>query len=400
MKIVITESQYKIIKEHSGVVGPTIERGKGNSLKEQNLSLMAGDYNMYNQPGKAAPFLTPHEALQAAGLVAGLFIGATEVYAAGVLLSSLFGAADATLYYKEGDKESAVLAGSFALLPYIGKGVSKIPGVKELGTKGMAMLASKLSSGAKLNNVESQVVKGINTKKSLIQQELKTVIPKLSEVNQTVKSMRNPYIKKFGQQKYDELLGEFISGKLTKEGFINNLKSAGGDTYKLANFSVKGGIKFLESELKGITDLVPYIKNKNFGFYDLKLRVNGEYKNVRVIVGDFPKKSWDALAAEDRIYVNMSRMEGATEQQIRQTLYHEATHIKDPSLVSPKLSKAYKDIENAKDVATNQFKSSYAKAMEPSGSLDDVKTAIASKEEAKNLHQQYLYHKKLLQTTK
>jgi hypothetical protein len=374
MKYIITEHQYRIIRE-------------------QNLSLMGGEYKKGNIPGRATPSLSTHEALQAAGLVAGLFVGATEVYAVGVLLSSLFGAADAALYYREGDKQSAALAGAFALLPYVGKVVPRISGVKELGAKGMALLASKLSSGAKLTNVESQVIKGINANKSLIQQELKTVTPKLSAVNKTVKAMRKPYIEKFGQQKYDDLLREYISGGINKNSFITNLNSASGETYKLANFSVKGGIKFLQSELKGITDLVPFIKNKNFGTYNIKLNVKGVPKNVEVILVDMPNKSWEGLAVGgNKIYVNLSKLEGATEERIRQTLYHEATHIKDPSLISTKLNQSYTNIKNASDDATKNFKNSYEKALNPTSSIDDVKTAITSKEQAKNLYQRYLYH--------
>jgi hypothetical protein len=98
----------------------------------------------------------------------------------GPFISGGIGLADAGIYYKEGKNSEAGVAAFFALLPGIGTVVMKIPGVKELGQKGMQALASKLFSQAPLNAVEQGVVSGINLNKELIKQETNNLVKNMA----------------------------------------------------------------------------------------------------------------------------------------------------------------------------------------------------------------------------
>jgi hypothetical protein len=362
MNIVIKESQHKFLLEQSMGGGFTPQRQSNDMAKINKEGL---DHNISTIFQIASAFIP----------VVGPFISAG------------IGLLDAAQYYKEGDKESASLTAVFSMIPFIGK----IPGVKELGSKGMSLLSSKLSKGVKtFSPAEIKVLNAIKQNESLVKQGLENASAKLTPVTKSVVAFKPKFIAKYGQQRYDELLQSYISNKITKEGFLNNLKSASGNTSKFANFSVQGGIKFLQSELKSMDDLVPYIKNGTFGSYNIKLNINGVLKDVDVVLVDMPKKNWEGLASgTDKIFMNVSKLKGATKEKIKQTLYHEAAHIKDPSMVSKKLRKSYMDIQNAEKTQISKYKDAYNKSIETGKGADEV---INAGEKYKDLYQRYLYH--------
>jgi hypothetical protein len=140
MKIVISESQYRIIKEQYWT-------------KSQMDAMSKVD---------------PHILLSVIGIATAFIPVIGPIIAGGV------GATDAALYYKEGDKTSAALAAVFAVLPGIGSVVTKIPGIKTLGQKGMSKLASKIIKGEKtFTPLEAQVTKQIESESQLIKSEVK-----------------------------------------------------------------------------------------------------------------------------------------------------------------------------------------------------------------------------------
>ncbi len=188
-----------------------------------------------------------------------LSIGTAFIPVVGPFISASIGLADAALYYKEGDTKAAGLTAAFSMIPFIGK----IPGVKELGSKGMAALASKISKGVKsFSPAEIKVLTAVEQNQSVIKQGLEKASEALKPVVKSVESIKPKFISKFGQQKYDELLSEYIQGKITKEAFLKNLNSATGDTYKMAKMVVQSGLKFSKTELNGISELAPLIKNQ------------------------------------------------------------------------------------------------------------------------------------------
>jgi len=99
----------------------------------------------------------------------------------GPFISAGIGLGDAALYYKEGDTKNAGMMAMFSILPGVGSLFPKIPGIKQLGVKGMSALASKLSKGGgNLSKLESEVVKGISENLPLIQQELNSHVKNLA----------------------------------------------------------------------------------------------------------------------------------------------------------------------------------------------------------------------------
>ena len=109
-----------------------------------------------------------------------LQIGSVFIPFIGPFISAGIGLADAGIYAKEGKNNEAGVAAFFALLPGIGAVVSKIPGVKQLGQKGMQLLTTKLITKAPLNAVEQGVITGINLNKELIKQETNSLVKNMA----------------------------------------------------------------------------------------------------------------------------------------------------------------------------------------------------------------------------
>jgi hypothetical protein len=383
MKYIITDRQYRLISEQSDYM---MDR-RGNALLNATGIRSDKDYKTVNnvldkahQAGMGGK-IDPHT------LMTVLAIGTAFIPVAGPFISAGIGLVDAALYYKEGDKKSAGITAAFSMIPFVGK----IPGVKELGTKGMALLGSKIAKGVKsFSPAETIVLKGIKQNESLVKQGLESASAKLTPVVKSVESFKPKFITKYGQQKYDELLQQFISGKVTKEGFLNNLKSASGQTYKMAKMAVQGGIKFTKSELNQMSELVPLIKQGKDRTLKLELIVNGVTKEVDVYAMSFPGETFAGQAVgRNKIFMNLDNLAGKSDGEIRQILNHEAAHIKDPSIVSPKLNKSYDQIQNAKRTGLSNYKTAYAKASETGKGADD---AIKAGEKYKDLYQRYLYH--------
>lgn len=161
------------------MVGGSLKRGKANQLKEQG-SL---DINFDRRYGTAAAAeksnkenrelvntvlnINPHTRNEI------LAIATAFIPVVGPFISAGIGLYDAKQYYDEGDKKTAGLVAMFSIIPGVGTLLSKIPGVKQLGKKGMTALATKLSKGVKITNpVEVRIINGIGKNRQLIQQEL------------------------------------------------------------------------------------------------------------------------------------------------------------------------------------------------------------------------------------
>ena len=97
-----------------------------------------------------------------------LSIGAYFIPYVGPALSSGIQAYDVSLYLKEGKNKEAGLTLFLMCLPLIGSVVQKIPGVKQLGTKGMSLLSKKIISNGALSPLENSVVSSIKSNTKLI----------------------------------------------------------------------------------------------------------------------------------------------------------------------------------------------------------------------------------------
>jgi hypothetical protein len=126
-------------------------------------------------------------------------IGLSLIPIVGPLISTSISLADAKQYYDEGDKKTAGLVGMFSMIPFIGPVLAKIPGVKELGVKGMAAIASKLGKGQKLSSSEQNIVLLVSNNQKLIQSEIpkkfakKTISQKVVQGTTKVGKVVAPY---------------------------------------------------------------------------------------------------------------------------------------------------------------------------------------------------------------
>jgi hypothetical protein len=385
MKYVITERQYKVITEQvNGINSPTLTPTSQSSLLKPTMNVASGVKDVQD--------ISMHTVLEIAG------IASAFVPFAGPFLSAGIGLYDAKLYYDEGDTKSAAITGAFSMIPFIGK----IPGVKELGAKGMALLGSKLAKGAAMggkvlnkavafSKSEIKVLNAIKQSEALIKQGLENASTKLSpSVVKSVESLKPTFIKKFGQQKYDDLLSKYIQGKITKESFLKSLNSATGDTYKMAKMAVQSGLKFSKAELNGISELASLIKQGEESVLKLELTVNGVNREIDVIVNSFPKQTFKGKAVgRNRIYMNLDKLAGKSVEEIRQILSHEAAHIKDPSMVSQVYRDSYNTTRKLVDAADKKF-NDLATAAEKTGK--GIGDAVKAGEDFVGQFQKYQFH--------
>jgi hypothetical protein len=108
-------------------------------------------------------------------------IGLSLIPIVGPIIGTAVALVDAKQYYNENDKKTAGMVAMFSMIPYVGTLITKIPGVKELGVKGMAALASKLGKSQKLTQAEENIVKSISTNQKLVQDETAEIAMSLSQ---------------------------------------------------------------------------------------------------------------------------------------------------------------------------------------------------------------------------
>lgn len=223
MKVIITESQYSLIIEQSDYMMDK----RGNALLNATGIRSDKDYkDTNNSINKSQQGV----AIDQHTLLTILSIGTAFIPIAGPFISAGIVMGDAALYYKEGDKKSAGITALFSILPFI----SKIPGVKQLGSKGMSLIANKLLNGGKnLTKAELEIVNSVKIYEPHIQQELTKMAPKLKSIVNELQIHKVNYIKKYGETKYTNLLTEFLYDGIKKEQFIATLKGVKNPTIKI-----------------------------------------------------------------------------------------------------------------------------------------------------------------------
>jgi hypothetical protein len=196
MKILLSELQYKNLVEQSSYEKGIMDRSSNMLDKISNVD--------------------PHT------LMTITQIGTAFIPVAGVFISASIGLADAGMYYNEGDKTNAGIAAAFSMLPF----VSKIPGVKKLGSKGMALLAGKLGKGTKnLTEIEIGVLNAVAKEGDMVKSQLNNVSTKLSRLGKQLDLYRKNYVTKYGESEYKTLLWKYLYGGVNEESFISTLKN-------------------------------------------------------------------------------------------------------------------------------------------------------------------------------
>ena len=209
--------EERMLSEQSFGYGP----GGGLSLSQAS-KVSSEMYDYYKE--------NPHLVNQVAQ------IGALIIPVVGPFISAGIGLADAATYAKEGKNTEAGVSAFFALLPGIGSVVGKIPGVKQLGQKGMQLLATKFLTRAPLNAVEQGVITGINLNKELVKQETNSVIKSIASnaatkaTDSTTKKIMGDIAKEGIEISAEEIAMNMVPRKPTYRGAIK-LGTTGQGTY-------------------------------------------------------------------------------------------------------------------------------------------------------------------------
>lgn len=173
MKIIISERQYNLVlleQRPDHLMPGQIETFGFKQGKPETLRPAMEKQREYMKS------IDPHT------LAIILGIGSAFIPIIGPFVSAGIGLADAALYAKEGDSKTAGMVAMFSLMPGVGALVGKIPGIKQLGSKGMSALASKLSSGQKITDpVELAVVNGISGNIDLVKTSLGQNVQSLAQ---------------------------------------------------------------------------------------------------------------------------------------------------------------------------------------------------------------------------
>lgn len=334
MKIIINHRQYSIIQEQSLELKGKTLAPKYGPPKDFGKSMPGGDVHTMNAVLEMVTSFIP---------------------TVGPFISAGIGVLDAKLYFDEGDKLGGYLALAFSLIPIVGIEVAKIPAVRRLGKRGMVSLAEKFKSKKPLNATETLAVNEIEQNSKLITEKLTEASKKLSGVASEVKTLRGPYIEKFGLDNYDEVLNQFITGKMDKTTFINTLKGGKVAWGPWVEFTAKYGVKFSQHEINQMNNLARQIKSPDplTIYLDTPAGKNIKHTIEKVWTGDLrpdvasklKKTKMMASANDRRITIIVNNVDDLPEEQIKYMLVHEVGHLKDAATIkSPKLKSSYEDV--------------------------------------------------------
>lgn len=178
MKVLINESQYNFLIEQRSDAAMDLQ---GNALANAVGVRSNKDYNTVKQISKKSTEVASSPE-QIHNVMTVLQIGTAFIPVAGPFISAGIGLLDASKYYQEGDKKTAGLMTMFALLPGAVSLVNKIPGIKQLGSQGLSLLASKLGKGiTKLTPLEQQVITGLKVNQKLVKSEINNQVKQLAQ---------------------------------------------------------------------------------------------------------------------------------------------------------------------------------------------------------------------------
>jgi hypothetical protein len=126
-----------------------------------------------------------------------LEFGASFIPEYGPAIVTALSIGDAAIYYHQGRKREAGIALVLGAIPMAGQLINEIPGAKQLGAKGLTILADKIAKGiTKITPVENQVLNFINLNKPLIHKELDGLFTRVVKnvANNTTKKSLKPVI--------------------------------------------------------------------------------------------------------------------------------------------------------------------------------------------------------------
>ena len=170
-------SNYPLI-DGVDIVANASQQQKGNSVtnyergEQQKIATQSAALDV------AGKFYQEHNHAVNAVLGIGLTLATGGV--AGAIISAGVGLMDAKQYWDEGHHTEAGVVAVFSLLPGASIILSKFPGVKELGAKGMSALAQKLVSKSPLSQLEQKVVVELGENPQLVTQAVDDSIKQIA----------------------------------------------------------------------------------------------------------------------------------------------------------------------------------------------------------------------------
>jgi hypothetical protein len=150
--------------ERAGTYNPYTIAGKIRALGQHLTCGPAPEKSQFLDFSK----ITIHDVLSVVQVFSYLIPVAGPIIAAGI------GTVDAGIYYLEGKETEAAITLGLTLLPL----VSRIPGIKQVGTETMKKVAKKVVTGAKLNKAEQGVMNLVNKYKDSVNNDLKAFATK------------------------------------------------------------------------------------------------------------------------------------------------------------------------------------------------------------------------------
>lgn len=154
MKVIISERQYKFLKE-----------------QEKKFDYQTGPGTFYGTYGYDSQGKTPWTDLDPHTKNTILAMGAAFIPVVGPIISAGIGLYDAKLYWDNGEKKEAGLVALFSILPGIG-GLAGKMGLGKWTSKALIEIAKKIGMGSKLSQTEIQVINRITQNRKLIETEL------------------------------------------------------------------------------------------------------------------------------------------------------------------------------------------------------------------------------------
>jgi len=213
MKILIKESQYRFLVEQQTPQGGNQFRVTDNDFKKAERDRLYNSTQKFvdstavtfkGADGKQKSTATSIKVdkivpADTSTYLTILQIGTAFIPVVGPFISAGIGLYAAADLYNKGQKTEAGIQAFFSILPGLGKVVQKIPGLAQLGEKGLAALGAKVAAKQGLTKIEQGIVKSLAKNAELVKQEASQTIKTMATNNLSnglTKLSNNPTAKK------------------------------------------------------------------------------------------------------------------------------------------------------------------------------------------------------------
>lgn len=350
-------------------------------IEDRNIKALGLDPNNRSDVQKYresvyGPSFTGHQ------VAAILQIGTAFIPIFGPFISAGIGFLEAKSYWDEGDKQAAAITAVLSTIPL----VLEIPGVKNLTSKAIESIVSKLSGkGGKLTQAEVNTLNSVVKNQDKVVKELERTNILIKKIYPEAKQLKPNFVKAYGEDAYSSLLNKLISGKISTEEFLSTLKSVSSSTLMNLSQISKLGIKFEKQELDFIESILPNALEKEAsvesfrvasktGSKDVNIAFLGQKEIDQIFPGRTDLENTLGVTRGNDIIIFKDKLKpGESTEKIRALIIHEVAHAKDPAKVaSPKLISTYVKKDEVKTLE-NYFNHQFEITANLSSSIDSMK---------------------------